>query len=58
VGSRSVCKASERLRIHPLPFPSPTVEIKQIWHRRFHRDGANKWIREVVRRCLQEKAPG
>ncbi len=39
--------------VYPLPFSSPRVEIKQIWHERLHHDAANKWLREVVREALK-----
>jgi DNA-binding transcriptional LysR family regulator len=41
--------------VHPLPMPSPRFAVKQFWHRRFHADPANKWIRSVVRRLFQHK---
>lgn len=41
---------------HPLPFASPTVPIHQIWHKRFHRDEANRWLRDLVHRALQAPA--
>ncbi len=44
------------VKIYPLPFSSPTVEIKQIWHARFHRDSANRWIREIVRGALLQNS--
>lgn len=40
--------------LHPLPFPSPKVEIKQIWHRKYNKDLANQWLRTLVRDVLQQ----
>lgn len=43
------------IRIYPLPLKSPPlVPVRQIWHKRFHKDPANRWIREIVRTALQE----
>ncbi|MDB5405970.1 MAG: LysR family transcriptional regulator [Rhodospirillales bacterium] len=42
-------------KMHPLPMPSPRFAVKQFWHRRFHADPANRWIRGVVRRLFQHK---
>lgn len=33
------------LQITALPFETPTIEIYQYWHRRFHHDPANQWLR-------------
>jgi len=38
-----------RLKIVPLPFTVPDVEIALIWHDRTHRDKAHSWIRKVIR---------
>ena len=53
----SAAKALSRepsIKIHPLPMKSPLVPVRQIWHKRFHKDPANQWIREIVRSALQE----
>ncbi len=47
--------AQKNIAVHPVPFPSPHVEIKQIWHQKFHFDPANQWIRETVRQALKKK---
>jgi DNA-binding transcriptional LysR family regulator len=36
------------IQILELPFKVPSYDLKQYWHRRFHRDAANVWIRGVV----------
>jgi DNA-binding transcriptional LysR family regulator len=41
--------------LHPLPFPSPKVEITQIWHRKHNKDLANQWLRTLVRDVLQQR---
>lgn len=35
------------LRLFPLPVRTPTIEIYQYWHERFHRDPGNEWIRRL-----------
>lgn len=36
------------LKMHPLPVPSPSFELKQHWHARYHRDPANQWLRSAI----------
>lgn len=36
------------LVIKPVPLELPTFEIALYWHDRFHRDPANKWLRELI----------
>ncbi|CAM5490675.1 LysR family transcriptional regulator [Eoetvoesiella caeni] len=36
------------IRMLELPFEVPTYDLKQYWHRRFHRDAANVWMRGVI----------
>lgn len=46
-----------RLRIYPLPFATPRFTIRQYWHRRYHTDPANRWLREVFSRLYQRDSP-
>lgn len=39
---------SSNLRVVELPFKLPRIEIKQSWHRRFHADPRNQWLRSMV----------
>ena len=32
----------------PLPFPPPSFEVKQYWHRRTHQDARARWLRTQV----------
>lgn len=34
------------MREHPLPFPE--IPIKVFWHRRFHQDAGNRWLRGLL----------
>lgn len=36
------------LKMLPLPMPSPTFELKQHWHARYHHDAANQWLRSAI----------
>lgn len=47
----------EGIQSYPLPFASPSVRIHQIWHKRFHRDAANRWLRELVHGALHANDP-
>lgn len=36
------------IKLLPPPVPLPSIEIKQHWHERFHKDGGNKWLRVLL----------
>ncbi len=36
------------VRILDVPIKSPAIPVHQFWHRRFHRDPANIWLRGIV----------
>jgi len=36
------------IMIHPLPFPSPRIDLVQVWHERNQRDAAHQWLRQTV----------
>jgi len=38
----------ERIKILGLPFPSPTYEVRQYWHERYHHDRGNGWLRKLM----------
>ncbi|WP_017523649.1 LysR substrate-binding domain-containing protein [Pusillimonas noertemannii] len=38
----------ERIKILGLPFPSPTYEVRQYWHERYHHDSGNSWLRKLI----------
>lgn len=44
------------LVIKPHPLPLPAFEIALYWHDRYHRDPANKWLRDFVVAQLQPQA--
>ena len=47
-------EGQEGIHIHPLPFQTPQVEVIQIWHKRYHKDSANQWLRGVVREAMKQ----
>jgi len=48
----NICACHGDIRIVEPPFKSPVVEVHQFWHRRFHKDAANVWLRELVHRLF------
>lgn len=40
--------AGNPVQVLPHPVELPTVEIKLLWHERFHADRANRWLREQL----------
>lgn len=53
----SIFDCQPGIEIHPLPIESPTVRIVQVWHRRYDRDAANRWLRDMVRKTLYSGLP-
>ena len=41
------------LKIMPPPTKLPPYDVKLFWHERFHRDAANRWLREFVSTTLK-----
>jgi DNA-binding transcriptional LysR family regulator len=41
-------QAHYRLVIKPHPLPLPGFEVALYWHDRYHRDPANKWLRDFI----------
>jgi DNA-binding transcriptional LysR family regulator len=39
---------SSNVRIVGLPFRPPTIALKQLWHRRYHVDARNQWLRAHI----------
>jgi DNA-binding transcriptional LysR family regulator len=53
--ARYFSNVSAHLRVVGLPFDPPRIELKQFWHRKFHHDERNRWLRTLVARLFQEK---
>ncbi len=43
-----VCQRYANIRVLDAPIKSPVIAVSQFWHRRFHKDPANVWIRGVI----------
>lgn len=43
------------LKMVELPFVTPTIEVKQFWHRKFHHDARNRWLRTLIARLFQSR---
>jgi len=41
------------LRIVALPFEPPSIALRQFWHRRFHDDARNRWLRALMCELFQ-----
>ncbi len=38
----------QAIRIVPLPFALPAIDLNMQWHTRMHRDPGNKWFRQLL----------
>ncbi|HVF17705.1 MAG TPA: hypothetical protein VNA21_12365, partial [Steroidobacteraceae bacterium] len=52
--ARYFCGVSAELRIVDLPFVPPSIPLKQFWHRKFHNDAANRWLRTLIYNLFQD----
>jgi len=41
------------LAVRPIPCPLPRIDVAMLWHRRFERDPAHRWLRGIVSRVAQ-----
>jgi len=48
----NICMRYASIRIVDPPFKAPVVEVHQFWHRRFHQDASNIWLRGLVQRLF------
>jgi DNA-binding transcriptional LysR family regulator len=51
------CATSAPLRILKPPVEIPSLEVGQFWHRRFHLDPGNRWLRRLFARCHADLGP-
>jgi len=54
--ARYFSSVSAHLRVVELPFRPPRIELKQFWHRKFHHDDRNRWLRGLVSKIFQLRA--
>jgi len=48
-------RVGANLRVVGLPFEPPRIALKQFWHRKYHRDARNRWLRALVCRLFQHR---
>jgi DNA-binding transcriptional LysR family regulator len=46
---------SAKLRVVSLPFELPRIEMKQFWHRKYHHDARNRWLRRSIFNLFQTR---
>src|SRR6188768_1197553 len=46
--ARYFVTVSSRLRCARPPFDAPRIDLKQFWHRKFHHDARNRWLRNLL----------
>lgn len=54
--ARYFTRASADVRVIGMPFDPPRIALKQFWHRKFHDDARNAWLRGVF--CGLFQSPG
>jgi len=53
--ARYFTHVSADLRVVRLPFELPRIEMKQFWHRKFHHDVRNRWLRTLMYQLFQTR---
>jgi DNA-binding transcriptional LysR family regulator len=53
--ARHFATITSGVRIIRLPFKPPVIGLKQIWHRRFHHDPRNQWLRSKIYELFAEQ---
>lgn len=51
--ARHLTIGSSQVRVVELPFDSPRIDLKQFWHRKFHHDPRNRWLRALTCKIFQ-----
>lgn len=54
--ARYFSTVSARIRIVRPPFDPPRIDLKQIWHRKFHHDARNRWLRSLMCGLFQKQS--
>ena len=52
--ARYFSSVSANVRVVGLPFEPPRIDLKQFWHRKFHHDPRNRWLRTLTSRLFQD----
>jgi DNA-binding transcriptional LysR family regulator len=53
--ARYFARVSANVRMIGLPFDPPRIQLKQFWHRKFHHDQRNVWLRSRVCALFQKQ---
>lgn len=53
--ARYFARAAANVRMIGLPFDPPRIQLKQFWHRKFHHDQRNAWLRARVCALFQSR---
>jgi len=53
--ARYFVEVSAALRLVNLPFELPRIAMKQFWHRKFHHDARNQWLRRAIFDLFQKR---
>ena len=56
--ARYFSTVSARIRVVRPPFDPPRIDLKQIWHRKFHHDARNRWLRSLMCALFQKQSTG
>lgn len=54
--ARYFSTVSARIRVVRPPFDPPRIDLKQIWHRKFHHDARNRWLRNLMCGLFQKQS--
>lgn len=54
--ARYFSNVSAHLRVVSLPFEPPRIDLRQFWHRKFHHDERNRWLRALVCKLFQDRS--
>jgi DNA-binding transcriptional LysR family regulator len=54
--ARYFSTVSTRIRCVRPPFDPPRIDLKQYWHRKFHHDARNRWLRHLMCELFQVHA--
>jgi DNA-binding transcriptional LysR family regulator len=51
--ARYFARVSANVRMVALPFDPPRIQLKQFWHRKYHHDQRNAWLRARICKLFQ-----
>jgi DNA-binding transcriptional LysR family regulator len=52
--SAAIFNLQKKFRLLELPFTLPPFRVRQYWHERFHKDPANRWLRNHIADLFQK----